>query len=399
MTVNDNYIKLSEGELQSFARQIVAETLKASGANIENFTGQALSVSTDGGIGSMARLKAKINGQWVTGENAQQLVNNALSKQAPTYSGQTVKEYSERFIRLYKGNGAIEQNTLVGYRGYLKNHIIPAMGEMDIQEVTADTVQEYINGKAQRLAAKTIKEHINFMASIFDGAIEDDLISKNPFRSKRLKIIGKESVTVEAYTEDEYKDFVTEVLPRLDESAQLFAGITLYTGMRRGEICALRWEDIDLENMRIHATKSIAWPCQNQGIVKEPKTKNGIRNPVIMPQLLFILKRYQRKSGYLIRGQRSKKDEPITGQALKNLYDRIEKAIKESGIDFDFKSINRRGRHTMATFMNNAELDNKTIESQIGHYDVRFTRERYMNAQAKQEEREMNKLSSYLTAL
>ena len=116
MTVNDNYIKLSEGELQTFARQIVAETLKASGANIDNFTGQALSVSTDGGIGSMARLKAKINGQWVTGENAQQLVNNALSKQAPKYSGQTVKEYSERFIRLYKGNGAIEQNTQISLR-------------------------------------------------------------------------------------------------------------------------------------------------------------------------------------------------------------------------------------------------------------------------------------------
>ena len=184
---------------------------------------------------------------------------------------------------------------------------------------------------------------------------------------------------------------MTEVLPRLDESAQLFAGITLYTGMRRGEICALRWEDIDLEAMRIHARKSIAWPCQNQGIVKEPKTKNGIRNPIILPQLLFILKRYQRKSGYLIRGQRSKKDEPITEQALKNLYDRIEKATKESSVHFDFKSINRRGRHTMATFMNNAELDDKTIESQMGHYDARFTRERYMNVQARQEEREMNK--------
>ena len=117
----------------------------------------------------------------------------------------------------------------------------------------------------------------------------------------------------------------------------------------------------------------------------------SIRNPIILPQLLFILKRYQRESGYLIRGQRSKKDEPITEQALKNLYDRIEKATKESGIHFDFKSINRQGRHTMATFMNNAELDDKTIESHMGHYDARFTRERYMNAQARQEEREMNK--------
>lgn len=81
------------------------------------------------------------------------------------------------------------------------------------------------------------------------------------------------------------------------------------------------------------------------------------------------------------------------------MYERIGKATMESGIDFDFGNINRRGRHTVATFMNNAELDEKTIESQLGHYDIRFTRERYMNAQAKQEQRGMDKLASYMTAL
>ena len=87
---------------------------------------------------------------------------------------------------------------------------------------------------------------------------------------------------------------------------------------------------------------------------------------------------------YLIRGQREKEDEPITRQGIKRLYDRIEDAVKESGIAFDFKRINRRGRHTIATFMNNAALDDKTIESQLGHKNARFTRERYMNVQAKQ---------------
>lgn len=346
----------------------------------------------------MARLKAKINGRWVTGKNAQQLVNNALDNRLISNSRETVKEYSQRYMRLYKSNGAIEQNTLVGYKGYLKNHIFPAMGDKTLQEITVDTVQEYINSKSEKLAAKTIKEHINLMAAIFDGAVEDDIIPKNPFRSKRLQIIGKESNTVKAYTEDEYRDFEKEVLPYLEENAQLFAAITIYTGMRKGEICALRWEDIDLEAKRIHVTKSVAWPCQNQGIIKPPKTKNGIRHPIIMPQLFFILKRHQKETGYLIHGMRSSEDKPITGQAVKSLYDRIDKAIKESRIDFDFRSINRRGRHTIATFMNNAGLDEKTIESQLGHYDIQFTRKQYMNAQDKQEERGMDKLASFITA-
>ena len=145
-------------------------------------------------------------------------------------------------------------------------------------------------------------------------------------------------------------------------------------------------------------TKSIAWPAQNKGIIKEPKTKNGIRHPVMIPQLLMILEHHRKDSGYLIRGKRAADDGPITEQALKNLYDRIDKAVKLCSIDFDIKSINRQGRHTMATFMNNAELDDKTIESQLGHYDVRFTRQRYMNAQDNQIRREMDKLVTFLTA-
>ena len=83
------------------------------------------------------------------------------------------------------------------------------------------------------------------------------------------------------------------------------------------------------------------------------------------------------------------------------IFERTNKGVRltESGIEFDFGNINRRGRHTMATFMNNAELDDKTIESQLGHYNVRFTRERYMNSQAKQEERGMDKLASYMNTL
>ncbi len=347
----------------------------------------------------MKRLKAKVNGRWITGENAQQLVNKALTHQQVEKCGYTVEEYLEDFIRVFKSNGAIERNTLIGYKGYLKNHIYNEFKDMDIREVTVNTVQQYINAKAPILSAKTIKEHINLLASAFDGAIEDDLISKNPFRSKRLRIIGKESTVVEAYTEDEYRDFEKVVLPRLEKNAQLFAAITLFTGMRRGEICALLWSDIDFDAKRIRVTKSIAWPAQNQGIVKTPKTQNGFRNPVILPQLYLILDRYKQKNGYVIHGQKAMADEPISRQGIKRLYERIENTVRESGISFDFRSINRRGRHTFATFMNNAKLDDKTIESQLGHYDAKFTRERYMNSQDKQIERGMDKLASYLTTI
>ena len=174
---------------------------------------------------------------------------------------------------------------------------------------------------------------------------------------------------------------------------------SLYTGMRRGEICALRWEDIDFSLKRIHVTKAVSWPGQNQGILKQPKTHNGVRHPIIILPLLVILLQYRKEQGYVIQGERAKEDAPITRQGIKRLYERIDRAVTDSGCGIDFHSLNRRGRHTIATFMNNAALDEKTIESQLGHYDVRFTRQRYMNAQARQEEKSMAQLAEYIAQI
>ncbi|MBE5769743.1 MAG: hypothetical protein E7336_00050 [Clostridiales bacterium] len=237
---------------------------------------------------------------------------------------------------------------------------------MDLKDITVDTVQTYINGKAPACARKTLKEHITLAAEIMDGALEDGWIAKNPFRSSRLKIIGQESAVVEAFTEDEYHLFEREILPILPTSAKLFAAITLYTGMRRGEICALRWEDIDFSRKRIHVTKSVSWPGQNQGILKQPKTHNGVRHPIIILPLLVILLQYRKEQGYVIQGERAKEDTPITRQGIKRLYERIDRAVVDSGCGVDFHSLNRRGRHTIATFMNNAALIRKLAVPHCG---------------------------------
>lgn len=347
----------------------------------------------------MARLKAKVNTKWITADNAQQLVNNALALCSNTPIDKTFSDYANHYIAIYKAQGAIAQSTLVGYQGYLRNHILPVLGNMDLKSITVDTVQTYINNKAGKCARKSIKEHITLAAEIMDGALEDGWITKNPFRSSRLKIIGQESSIVEAFTEDEYHTFEQKILPTLPRSAKLFAAITLYTGMRRGEICALRWEDIDFAHKRIHVTKAVSWPGQNQGILKQPKTHNGVRHPIILLPFLAILEQFQQEEGYVIQGERPRQDSPITRQGIKRLYERIDKAVLDSGCGMDFHSINRRGRHTIATFMNNAALDEKTIESQLGHYDVRFTRQRYMNAQAKQEEKSMAQLAAYIAQI
>lgn len=367
--------------------------------DLDNSKGKILPESK-GELDDMAtRIKAKIGDKWITGKTPQDLINKAMASLSSGKKTQSVQSYVSNYMRTYKPDGSIERNTMNGYKGYLNNHLYPFFGEMDMSDVTIDTVQQYINQKAKTLSVKTIREHLNLMGAIFNAASEDRIIPLNPFRSSRLKVYGKKSKKVKAYTEEEYSHFTADLLPHLHGSEKLYAAITLYTGMRRGEICALRWErDIDLERNRIYVEEVIIWPSQNQGVVKpNPKSANGERDIVIIPQLREILLECRQPFGYLIRGKRNKADEPISNMAIQRLNERIYLTAQSVGINIKFG--NRRGRHTMTTLMNNAGIDDKTIENQFGHYSAEFTRRQYMNHQTKQVERGMAKLSDYISQI
>lgn len=365
---------------------------------LENDTESSLSIPEQGGIEDMARLKAKILDKWVTGDTPQQLVNNALAHKEEKEKGNipTFREYAEKHMQLYKEN-AVAVNTLVGYRGYLDNHLYPVFADMRLDEITPDNVQDYINAKAKTHAEKSIKEHMAFMGEIFDFAKEDKLVQDNPVKSKKVKIIGKKSVKVTAYTNKEYGELTQTLLPALDGPTKLYAAISLYTGARQGEICALQWQDVDFEKNRLNITKSVAWGGKNKGFIKEPKTENGERCIVIMGQLLDILKEEKRESGYLIYGERAGDNIPISHESLTRLNERIHFTEEKEGVKARFS--NRRARHTMATYMNNAQVDSKTLQAQMGHYNIDFTRKQYMNPQEEQEDSEMQRLADYIAKI
>ena len=366
---------------------------------LENDTESSLSIPEQGGIEDMARLKARANDKWVTGDTPQQLVDNALARQEAAKKGNcpTLREYAKEHMKLYKENGSLAENTLVGYRGYLKNHINPAFGDMRLDEITPDKVQDYINTKANTLSEKSIKEHMTFLGEMFDFAKEDKLVQDNPFRSKRLKIFGKKSKAVTAYTRAEYKELTQTLLPALDGPTKLYAAISLYTGARQGEICALQWQDVDFEKKRLNISKASYWASRNKPSLKSPKTENGERYLVILPQLLSILESAKKESGYLIYGERAGDSVPISHESLVRLNERIHFTEEKEGVKARFS--NRRARHTAATFMNNAQVDDKTVQSQMGHYNAAFTRQRYMNPQEEQIEQGMQKLADYIAKI
>ena len=308
----------------------------------------------------------------------------------------TFSEYSFDFIRLYKANGSIQRNTLVGYNCYLRRHLEPFFGEKDVSEIATKDIQEYINQKSKILAAKTIKEHLDLLSQIFDSAVEDGLTYRNPCLSKRIKVVGKRSVLVEAYQDNEYKD-LESLLKYLYGTERLCLALSLYTGMRQGELFALDWRDIDLNRDLITIKASVEWPSANRGVLKEPKTVNGYREIPIIPQLHEILEEQWQSHGFVLVSKRQQPGEPMTHQATKRLYERINKIGQVYGITTKFLS--HRARHSVATILNNAGADDVSISSTLGHSDAAFTRRQYVTKQTKQIRNGMQAFSNYISAI
>lgn len=384
------------------AHEAVANILArlTSGAAIFDNCTEQYSACPDmnGGQAMANRVKAqiKINGQqrWVSSYSVQDLVEKAIEASSkPDIPLITLQEYAEDYMQRYKANGSIEHNTLTGYVGYLKNHVYPFFGAMPIASITVNTLQDYINLKAATLSQKSIREHINLLRQIFAAAIEDELMDRNPCLSSRLQIIGSKSTKVMAYTEEEFAE-LEHLLTFLNGTDKLFLALSLYTGMRQGELFALQWEDVDLAQNLIRVTKAVEWACQNKGTIKSPKTENGVRTIVIIKQLADVLKPLAKPSGYVLTAERQKPDEPMSHQAVKRLNERIENAAKKTGCKTRFLS--HRARHTVATFLNNAGADDVSITGIIGHSDVAFTKRQYANTQTVQLQRGMDKFSNYI---
>ena len=209
------------------------------------------------------------------------------------------KAYAEAYMTRYKLR-KIGANTMVGYRSYLTNHLYPAFGDLPIDSITVDRVQDFMlleadNGKAKA----SINRIIQLLTQIMDSAVEDELIIKNPCKSKRLYNPSEKQQKVLPYSPGVYKQMERLLLLLPTDTDKLYLGLSMYAGLRQGEIVALRWEDVDFDLGFIHVRRAIQYAAKNVGTIKPPKTDNGVRDIPMMGQLRAILEALRKDEGDL----------------------------------------------------------------------------------------------------
>lgn len=209
-------------------------------------------------------------------EKEQQIQKDTLN--GMIYSDMTVAQLYEKWIKL-KTN--LKPNSLHGYKMMYTTQILPNIGKYKICDVKKSDLRAWCVDLAQHdYSVGYIKKLMTILRQMFELAVDDDLIQKNP-ASHALQGILPEEGKRESLTLDEERElfqFASKDHSRQD--TYLVMCILLNTGLRVGEFCALTWNDVDLTNRNISITKTLSLDMSSattKVMIGTPKTKSSVR--------------------------------------------------------------------------------------------------------------------------
>lgn len=276
----------------------------------------------------------------------------------------TFKEYTEDWLNTYKST-KLKPTTRKGYDAMLRSHLYPAWENTPINDIDAKAIQQFLNERHD-LSAKYLRDMRVLLSQILESAFRDGFVPANHADDSRISIPSTKKTERKALTQEELNDIISQ-LDLLDAQRQRYLALAIFTGMRRGEILGLRWEDVDLQNGMIHVRRNVTF-TNNQPIIGTLKTKSGYRSVPIMEYLMKYLLPLK-ENGYIIGDN----DQPLTLTGFKNMYKGISKKVNlHSATTHSF-------RHTLGAMMFNTGADIKTIQGVLGQKDFKTTADRYVH--------------------
>ncbi len=212
--------------------------------------------------------------------------------------------------------------------------------------------------------------------------LTDELIRKNPCESVDLEIPSDKKKERTALPLEEYKEIIAG-LDKLQLQDRRFLALCLYTGMRRGEVLGLRWEDIS--DGIIHIRRNVTHPQQNTPVITTPKTKAGIRDIPVVDPLSAILTPAE-ECGFIVGGE-----SPLTLSSFRAMEIRINKTIDMHGATPHVL------RHSYLTYAVGETTDYKTVQGISGHADINTLLNTYAHPQQEKVSELARNISRILT--
>ena len=286
-----------------------------------------------------------------------------------------------------------KSSTYVKYRNVVEKHILPELGNYRIHQIETKIINIYCYQKLQNyaLSSKTVKDILSIIKLIIKYAKKFDVECNCDFESVCIK---NSNFTIKGLTDMQSKK-IRNFLKNNIDYVNVGILISFYTGVRIGELCALKFNDISFETNTMHIGKTMQRIQNFKGgknktdiIISSPKSRCSVRDIPIPGFILNLITENDlyKRDAYLLTGEIDKFIEPRT---LENKFNKIASICDVENVTFHMI------RHTFASNCIEAGVDVKSLSEILGHSSVNITLNRYVHSSMKIKKMNMEKFYSY----
>lgn len=285
------------------------------------------------------------------------------TRQGAVRSGATFADAAAEWLRYVETDRDVKPSTLTDYRSVVTSRLLPAFGSMPLEEITPRRIEEWRAslGGARQLTNRTRNKAVTILGGIIERARKVYGLSSNPVRDVEKLRERYDATRFDFYSPEEVWALVRAAASEQDGAIYLTAA---FTGLRRGELIALRWRDVDFERSSIRVSGSYA-----NGKLTTPKSGHGRVVPMV-PEVAAALSRLSQ------RGSLVGDDELVfpgqlgmylDGSALRR---RFVAACAAAGLrPIRFHDL----RHTFGTLAVRSAESIVELQNWLGHAEVRTT--------------------------
>lgn len=288
----------------------------------------------------------------------------------------------------------VKQSSYVHYANVLVSHVLPSFGEKYLDDIERTQLNDFFQTKmstgrldgAGGLSTKTVSDMRMILSQIFRFSYENHQISD----FFRLSPVPVQRTPITILSRREQKK-LEAVLFSVTDPVCLGTLLSLYTGIRIGELCALLWEDFNFEEGIVHITKTVQRvqnmnpdaDCKTSIIIQKPKTICSVRT-IPMPDFIAnYISQFQGNSDtFFLTGSKRLMEPRCCLRRYKDI-------LRKAGVgDYTFHVL----RHTFATRCVERDFDIKTLSEILGHSNINITMERYVHPTIDMKREQMNRL-------
>ena len=277
---------------------------------------------------------------------------------------------------------SVKESTLSHYKNLIQRYIEKPLGGFRLLQISREQIEAFAkqlltNGKASGdgLSPKSVRDILSILKSMFKYAVTHNYMSSALLNFSMPRLNSREISVLEPSEQKKLETFSIEK----EDSYKFGVCLCLYTGLRMGEICSLKWADIDFKQSLLHVSRTIqritaeGTEKKTKIIITEPKTKTSVRSIPIPAFLLKILTAkkllIKNENAYVLTGT-EKYIEPS------NYYMKYKRWLRQLNLpSYSFHAL----RHTFATRCIEKNFDAKSLSEILGHSDVKITLNRYVH--------------------